>query len=88
LLIVYDFPIYFYVSKKFPEIAKRFELGLKKLADNGEFEKLFRQYHEKNLAQLNLTQRKIICLKSPFMSVQRQCEKPFVLPDFIKQARP
>ncbi len=88
LLIVYDFPIYFYVSKKFPEIAKRFELGLKKLVNNGEFEKLFSEYHEKNLTQLNLTKRKIICLKSPFISVQRQCEQPFVLPDFIKQAKP
>lgn len=86
LLIVYDFPIYFYVSKNFPDIAKRFELGLKKLVDNGEFEKLFSEYHEKNIAGLHLTKRKIICLKSPFTNIQHECEEPFVLPDFIKRA--
>lgn len=88
LLIVYDFPIYFYVSKKFPEIAKRFELGLKKLSASGEFDRLFTRYHGEDIARLHLANRKVICLKSPFMSVQRQCEQPFVLPDFIKQAKP
>lgn len=87
LLIVYDFPIYFYISKKFPEIADRFKLGLKKLSENGEFEKLFKRYHEKNIAQLNLKNRKVICLKSPFIENPKQCQQPFVLPDFVKQAK-
>jgi ABC-type amino acid transport substrate-binding protein len=88
LLIVYDFPIYFYVSKKFPEIAERFKLGLKKLLANGEFDKLFKKYHGKNIEQLNLSSRKIICLKSPFSDNQNQCPQPFLLPDFIRQAKP
>ena len=83
LLIVYDFPIYFYVSKKFPRIAERFALGLKKLTENGEFEKLFKRYHEKNLAQLNIRSRKIICLTSPFMNAEHQCQHPFKLTDAI-----
>lgn len=83
LLIVYDFPIYFYVSKKFPKIAERFALGLKKLIANGELEKLFKQYHAKELAQLHLKKRKIICLKSPFMNAQNQCQLPFKLSDVI-----
>lgn len=83
LLIVYDFPIYFYVSKKFPRIAERFVLGLKKLTASGDLKKLFKRYHEKNLAQLHLKNRKIICLKSPFISIEQQCQLPFKLTDAI-----
>lgn len=83
LLIVYEFPIYFYVSKKFPGIAERFTLGLKKLMASGEFERLFKKYNEKNLVQLHLKTRKIICLKSPLTDVQHQCQGPFKLSDVI-----
>ncbi len=83
LLIVYDFPIYFYVSKKFPKIAERFALGLKKLTDNGDLEKLFKYYHQKQLAQLNIKNRKIICLKSPFMDAEHQCQLPIKLTDAL-----
>ena len=83
LLIVYDFPIYFYVSKKFPKIAERFALGLKKLTASGELEKLFKQYHAKDIEQLNIKNRRVICLKSPFMNLEHQCQLPFKLTDAI-----
>jgi hypothetical protein len=85
LIIYYEFPIYFYVSKKHPEIAARFLLGLKKLKKTGEFDQLFKQYHEKNLATLGLLKRKIICLKSPLVNNPHQCEAPTALPAILKQ---
>lgn len=88
LLIVYEFPIYFYVSKKFPKIAERFKLGLNRLLANGEFDRLFNHYHKKNIEQLNLGNRKVICLKSPFTANKNQCPQPFLLPDSIKQVKP
>lgn len=75
ILIYYDFPIYFYVSKKYPDIAQRFELGLKKMTVSGEYSRLFNEYHQKKLMQLNLKQRRLICLKSPLSTEIRQCEK-------------
>lgn len=75
LLIYYNFPIYFYVSKKYPDIAKRFELGLKKMIASGEFNSLFNKYHQKKLMQLNLKQRRLICLNSPFTADAHQCQK-------------
>lgn len=84
LLIYYELPIYFYVSKKFPEIAKRFELGLKKLRASGEFDQLFQKYHLQHIRGLKLQSRKIICLKSPISRNPRQCEGAQVIPDFFK----
>lgn len=75
LLIYYDFPIYFYVSKKYPVIAKRMELGLKRMIASGEFTNLFNQFHQKKLAQLHVKDRRLICLKSPLSKETHQCEK-------------
>lgn len=84
LLIYYDLPIYFYVSKKHPEIARRFEAGLKKLINTGEFDRLFQKYHLNNIQHLKLQNRRIICLKSPLSRNQHQCEGPQSIPDFFK----
>lgn len=75
LLIYYDYPIYLHISKQFPELARRVETGLKKLQRSGEFDRLFKQYHAADLAQLKLAQRKVFCLKSPYLPEQGQCEK-------------
>lgn len=80
LLIYYDYPIYLHVSKKFPALAQRVELGMKKLQHNGEFERLFKHYHATDIAQLNISQRKVFCLKSPYLPTQGQCEKPLGFP--------
>ncbi len=75
LLIYYDYPIYLHISKQFPALAERVELGLKKLQRSGEFDRLFQQHHKVDIAQLHLNQRKIFCLKSPYLPEQGQCEK-------------
>ncbi len=75
LLIYYDYPIYLHISKQFPRLAHRVELGLQKLQRSGEFDRLFKQHHAADIAQLRLNQRKIFCLKSPYLPAQGQCEK-------------
>ncbi len=81
LLIYYKFPIYFYVSKTHPEVAKRLELGLKKLQANGDFDAIFRKHHEHDLKILNLRNRHLVCLESPFIDERDQCKKPIDYPD-------
>lgn len=76
ILIYYDYPIYLHVSKKFPELAERVKTGLHKLQQNGEFDRLFRKHHATDLAQLNLRQRKVFCLTSPYLPIDGQCTKP------------
>ena len=84
LLIHYEFPIYFYVSKTSPEIAARFILGLKKLSESGEFDRLFDRHHQKNIENLKLDKRRIICLKSPLIPQTHQCEPPLILPPVLR----
>jgi ABC-type amino acid transport substrate-binding protein len=87
LLIFYELPIYLYVSKKHPDIARRLALGFKKLNASGEFDRLFQKYHLKNIQSLNLQKRRVICLKSPLSKNQNQCANP-VIPDFFKPSPP
>jgi ABC-type amino acid transport substrate-binding protein len=74
LLIYYDYPIYFYISKTEPELAKRMKEGLLALQKNGEFNALFQRYFAKDLLSLHLNSRKIICLKSPYTNHNTQCQ--------------
>jgi hypothetical protein len=81
LLIYYKFPIYFYVSKAHPGVARRLESGLKKLQANGDFDAIFRKHHEQDLKILNLRNRHLVCLESPFIDERDQCKKPISYPD-------
>lgn len=73
LLVYYDYPIYFYVNDQYPLIAARFELGFKKILANGEFNALFARYHEEKLKKINIRGRRMICLKSPYLPLDKQC---------------
>ena len=73
-LLHYNFPLYLYVSKRYPEIAKRIELGLHKLEKNGKFDELFFKYLAHDIAELHVTKRTIICLTSPFISSTTKCQ--------------
>jgi hypothetical protein len=81
LLIYYEFSIRFYVSKRYPRIAERLKLGLKKLQDSGEFTVIFKKHHAADLKKLNLKNRKPICLKSPYVDNPNQCEGPITYPE-------
>lgn len=81
LLIHYEFKIQFYVSKRYPEIARRLTMGIKKLQESGEWDKLFRKYHQADLKALNLKQRRVICLKSPYIDDANQCRQPVKYPE-------
>lgn len=82
LLIYYEYPIYLHVSKRQPKLAERVALGLTKLQKTGEFERLFNKHHAADVAQLNLTKRRVFCLKSPYLPPEDQCEKKPAYPRF------
>lgn len=80
VILYYHFPVYFYVSKKHPEIANRMTLGLDKLKKSGAYDELFNRYYAQYLAPLNLPQRKIICLTNPYVNTPNQCSTEIELP--------
>ncbi|MES2673836.1 MAG: hypothetical protein V4660_06320 [Pseudomonadota bacterium] len=81
LLLYYSFPIYFYVSNKTPKLIARIKSGLNKIQKNGEHDRLFIRHHGNDLESLNLKNRNIICLKSPYLPTVGQCSKPIILPE-------
>lgn len=76
LLIYYPYPVYFYVSKKSPELARRLKMGLQKMQDNGEFDQLFFKHHAESLTKLELNKRKLLCLNSPYIAESVGCSYP------------
>jgi ABC-type amino acid transport substrate-binding protein len=83
VLLYYDFPTYLYISKHDPQLAERMTQGLQKLEASGAYGKLFAQYFAQDIAPLRLHERTIICLKSPYLSQESQCNTPVTLPKFI-----
>lgn len=81
LLLYYEFSIHFYVSKRFPRVAERLTLGLKKLQDTGEFDAMFKRYHAADLKLLDLKKRRVICLESPYVDSREQCRQPIRYPE-------
>lgn len=70
LMLSYLSPIYFFVSKDNPQLAKRIETGLLRAVDNGRFDKLFQtsnniEYLNK---QLKLDKRRVLKLTSNIVS--------------------
>jgi hypothetical protein len=76
LLLHYRFPVVYYVSKRYPELARRMQAGLEKMVANGSLQILFDRHFGATLARLDLPSRRIIELTNPF------------LPGFVPLARP
>lgn len=87
LLLYYHFPTYFYVSERHPLLAARIEKGLQQLQESGAFDQLFWRYFADNLAPLNLSNRRTICLKSPYQPELNPCDSPVILPDLTPPVR-
>ena len=52
-------PTYFFVTPKMPELARRIEIGLQRLLQNGEFEKLFLLHHKEMIEKSKIKSRKV-----------------------------
>lgn len=65
VMLFYGHPIYFFVSKKRPELAKLIEKGLKKALEDGSFKKAFLEKHGEYIRLGNLKSRTLINLHNP-----------------------
>ena len=66
IVLLMPLPTYTYVSPKEQRLAKRIEIGLKKIIANGELDKLFNRYYADDITRANLSRRKVIEIKTPF----------------------
>ncbi len=62
--LYYDFPVYFFVSKRNVKLQSIIKTGLKKLKETKQFEAIFYEYHADLIKKANIKNRKIIYLKN------------------------
>lgn len=68
LLIYYPLPIFFFVNNNRPLLAERLQLGLEKLIESGEFDRIFDRYFTSIIIELNINNRTVIDLNNPTLS--------------------
>lgn len=72
IVLRYPQPGFFYVNKNNIELATRIELGLLRALDDGSYQALFERLMGDKLQQLRITQRTVIPLNNPNMSVENR----------------
>ena len=65
--IYYPTAMYFFVNKANHFLHTEIESGLNKAIADGQFDKLFNQYHQQYLLKSKIDNRRIIELKNPYM---------------------
>lgn len=65
IMLFYPHPVYFFISKSRPELAKNIEKGLKTALKDGSFKTLFLQRHQQDLDRAQLSTRHLIRLTNP-----------------------
>ncbi len=65
IMLFYPHPVYYFVNKDRPKLAKKIEEGLKMTLMDGSFKKLFLSAHNDIIKKAQLAKRKLIVLKNP-----------------------
>ena len=76
LLLVYRYPVFFYVSRNSPELARRLQRGLDQMQADGSFDRLFFNYYRPVLEQAKLPGRRIFYLDNPFLPADTPFQRP------------
>ena len=70
---------YVYVSKSEPRLAKRLEVGLRKLLLSGELKRILYRYFKSDIEQASLNERVIIKIKSPYHDKYNKADEQYYL---------
>tara|TARA_R110002073_G_scaffold110035_8_gene246107 strand:+ start:37305 stop:38132 length:828 start_codon:yes stop_codon:yes gene_type:complete len=65
IMLYYPQPVYFYIGKHRPDLAKKLEQGLMAALADGSYKALFQDYYKRTISRANLGARKLIILKNP-----------------------
>ncbi|NDV24658.1 ABC transporter substrate-binding protein [Desulfovibrio sp. JC022] len=86
IMLRYPSPLYFFVSRNNPELAKRVEKGLRIALEDGSFDKLFYNHPmmKEAFAKARLSKRKIIDLKNPTLPPETPLEDKSLWIDLSK----
>jgi len=65
--LYFPYPVYFWVRKDNPALARRIERGLKLSLADGTFRKTFEKYHAAEIATMRQEKRRVLRLASPIL---------------------
>ena len=65
IMLFYPHPVYFFVGKHRPELAKQIEKGMRLAIADGSYKALFLEYHQEDIMRAELEDRTLIVLKNP-----------------------
>lgn len=90
LVLHYPMPRYFFVPRtaQGARMAERIELGLRRLAQSGEFERRYQSYKKLVLADLNLAGRRVFRLANPQLSALAPTSEAFWWDDLALELAP
>ena len=88
LLLVYRYPVFFYVSRNSPQLAKRLSAGLEQMQADGSFDRFFFDYYGPVLEQAKLSGRRVFYLDNPFLPADTPIDRPELWLDPLKPLPP
>lgn len=88
LLLVYRYPVFFYVSRNSPELARRLQSGLEQMQADGSFDRFFFNYYRPVLEQANLAGRRVFYLDNPFLPADTPLQRHELWLDPLKPLPP
>lgn len=80
VMLFYPHPVYFFVSKLRPRLAKHIEAGLKIALKDGSYKALFLEEYQSILTKSNLADRHLIILKNPAAPPMKDKDMEWWLP--------
>lgn len=83
LLLYYPLPVYFYVSKKYPQLAERLEKGLQIARDDGSLDRLLNDHFAEKINLLKKRNLKLLILENPSVPESMGLNNP----PFLKASR-
>lgn len=78
-------PTYIFVSKEFPVLAKRLEIGLERMLKDGSFDKLFHEYYDRSIDEAKLQDRHIIEIPNSLLPYATPLDREELWYDPLKQ---
>jgi len=69
-------PIYFFVTPKRPDLAKRIERGLRAMIADGSFDALFQEYYGDDIQRAQLDRRRVFRISNPLLGRETPLDDP------------
>lgn len=75
VILYIPLPTYFFVTPRYPELAKRIEQGLNEMIADGSFDTFFCEHHRSDILRAKLEQRRFFCISNPNLSAQTPLDR-------------